>query len=161
MPTPVQPGRCRGLRACRLTSRSRTVHAPFTLRCILKQQTNIPYSKHRLGPCAQVTAYLKVAKGFVVAQLLHPLSSRSALLCLFCSFLVVISLLPLFFSQGSGLGPSACSLLTCRCTSDHVEQISCSVGCKSCSAAAQVHACRAEESTEEYCLRKLDAPVGA
>ena len=45
----------------------------------LKQQTSIPHSKtHRLS-CAQVAAYLQLAKGFIVAAILHPLTGSIVL----------------------------------------------------------------------------------
>jgi hypothetical protein len=43
------------------------VCASFMSNCVLKQQTCVPDSTHRLGNCAQVTEYLQLAKGFIVA----------------------------------------------------------------------------------------------
>jgi hypothetical protein len=58
------------------------VHGPFTRKCVLKEQTCVPYSTHRLGNCAQVTAYLQPANAFFVAAHSHPLKISSAIFCL-------------------------------------------------------------------------------
>jgi hypothetical protein len=99
---------------------NRRVCVSFTSNCVLKQQTCVPES--RPGTCTQVTAYLPLAKSFIVAALLHPFTISSTLFCSFFCFHRLTSLLLLFVSQTCTciVGPFVCSLLTFGHTSEHV-----------------------------------------
>jgi len=89
------------------------VCASFMSNCVLKQQTCVPDSTHRLGNCAQVVAYLQPANGFIVAALLHPFMISSTLFLLSPLDLVDAAI---FLSKLS-VGPFVCSLLTFGCFS--------------------------------------------